>query len=295
MGPGNTIRRNETGILVSDGTIRNKISRNSIGENINLGIDLLPSAGATANDGADADGGANLRQNFPVVNGSPLLIGLDMEVTFRVPSSPANSAYPITVEFFVSDGGGEGARFLGSTVYTAANFTTGDKTVNFTGTGVGLTVGTTKIVATATDLNGNTSEFSPQRNLASGVFRTIAAAGNTGNSLDANNDGVVNATDAVELVDFLNGAGVTDGRGVVIRSEALSTRYDTSGDGVVSPLDVLLVLRGLRKNKVASQSVPSIKQLEDIDFWNSVLIELDKQDKTAIEPVLANSKWLTLR
>ena len=74
VGPSNTIRRNETGIRVNDGSVNNKITRNSIGENINLGIDLFPSAGATANDGADADSGGNLLQNSPAISGSPLLI-----------------------------------------------------------------------------------------------------------------------------------------------------------------------------------------------------------------------------
>lgn len=294
VGPGNTIRRNETGILVSDGSIRNKITQNSIGENINLGIDLLPAPGATANDAADADGGANLKQNWPAIAGSPLLIGADVEITFRVQSSPTNSAYPLTIEFFVSDGGGEGAQLLGSTLYTEANFAAGDKTISFTGAGAGLTVGTTKIVATATDLNGNTSEFSTQRTLASGGARLSTATRDSGNQLDVNDNGVVNSADAVELINFLNRTDATDGRGIVVNSVAPALRYDVSGDGMVSPLDVLLVVRGLRKNSSANQSVPSVKQLEDEDFWNSVLNELDQEDLTAIKPALLKSKWLKL-
>lgn len=188
VGPNNTIRRNETGILVNADTIRNRITRNSIGENINLGIDLFGAAGATPNDGTDVDTGGNLLQNFPSVSGNPLLIGTNLEIGFSVPSLPANAAYPLTIEFFLSDGGGEGATFLGTTVYTSANFTTGIKTVSFAGAGSGLTPGVSKIVGTATDANGNTSEFSPQRTVASGVaFVNAPGQGAAKNSVDNSN------------------------------------------------------------------------------------------------------------
>ncbi len=65
IGPKNTIRRNETGIRVDTGSIENRITQNSIAENINLGIDLFPAVGTTANDGGDADTGGNRLQNFP--------------------------------------------------------------------------------------------------------------------------------------------------------------------------------------------------------------------------------------
>ncbi len=116
IGPKNTIRRNDTGLRIDDGSIANRITQNSIAENINLGIDLTPSAGVTANDAGDADNGGNRLQNFPQMSGNPLLIGNDLEVSFSVNSSPVHAAYPLTIEFFVSDGGGEGGKFLGSTL-----------------------------------------------------------------------------------------------------------------------------------------------------------------------------------
>ncbi len=169
IGPDNTIRRNESGIRVNDGSIRNKITRNSIAVNTNLGIDLFPSVGVTPNDAGDADVGGNLLQNSPAFSGAPLVIGDDLEIGFSVNSSPTNAAYPLTIEFFISDGSSEGATFIGSTLYTAANFTAGVKTVNFAGGGIGLTAGVSKIVGSATDLNGNTSEFSAQRTVAAGL------------------------------------------------------------------------------------------------------------------------------
>lgn len=167
VGPSNTIRRNETGIRVNEGSVENKITRNKIGENINLGIDLFPSEGATANDGTDADNGGNLLQNFPVISGSPRLVGAELEIGFSINGSPENSAYPLTIEFFISDGGSEGAQFLGSTTYTAADLVAGVKTVSFVGTS-GIAAGTSKIVGTATDLFGNTSEFSTQKTVVAG-------------------------------------------------------------------------------------------------------------------------------
>ena len=292
VGPGNTIRRNETGIQVSDGSIKNKITRNSNGENINLGIDLFPTVGATAHDAADADSGGNLLQNWPTIPSAPLLIGVDLEIAFRVASSPANSAYPLTVEFFVSDGGGEGARYLASTVYTAANFAAGVKTVSFTGAGTGLTVGTTKIVGVATDLNGNTSEFSTQRILAAGGAMLSASVRKTGNSEVVNSKGVVSRPDVVSLINFQNSTGTTDGRGLAMSSGSPTLGYDTTRDRVISPLNLLPVVRGPRKTNTAIQTLPSVKQPEDQAFWDTILSDLDKAHRIEIEPALAKNPWI---
>ncbi|HAZ47375.1 MAG TPA: hypothetical protein DCZ55_23695 [Cyanobacteria bacterium UBA11371] len=145
---GNTLN----GIAIADGT-GDRISANSIWGNGGIGIDL-GNNGVTANDVDDADTGANNLQNFPVFatvskNGSTL------NVTYRVPSSNTNSSYPIRIEFFLSDGTGEGKTFLGVDTYNTPNT---DKTFSFSPT-VTVNLGD-KIVATATDNNGNTSEFS---------------------------------------------------------------------------------------------------------------------------------------
>ncbi len=125
------------------------------------------------------------------MSGNPLLIGNDLEVSFSVNSSPVHAAYPLTIEFFVSDGGGEGGKFLGSTLYTESNFAAGVKTVSFAGAGTGLTAGTTKIVATATDIQGNSSEFSSQRTVTAnvGLLKSDSVTRQSPNVLDVDGNG----------------------------------------------------------------------------------------------------------
>ncbi|MBW6481045.1 MAG: hypothetical protein K0B37_16570, partial [Bacteroidales bacterium] len=78
--------------------VGNAILSNSIYSNTQLGIRL---AGLTipANDAGDADTGPNKLQNFPEISQASYGGG-QMEVTYFVPSAPANSTYPIRVEFF---------------------------------------------------------------------------------------------------------------------------------------------------------------------------------------------------
>jgi Dockerin type I domain len=275
MGPNNTIRRNESGIRVNGGSIDNRITENSIAENTNLGIDLFPGVGATPNDIADADGGGNLLQNTPAISGSPLLIGANLEIAFRVDSSTSNSAYPLTIEFYVSDGGGEGATFIGSTLYTAANFAAGIKSISFAGAGAGLTVGVTKIVGLATDLNGNTSEFSTQKTLASGGGSLSAVAQQNGENLDVNDDGVVSPLDALNLISFLSRNILADRNAE--RSNlagSVNMYYDTNGDGLVTPLDALFVIQGLQRSQVKSHATPPMEEHDETEFWDEILLDV---------------------
>ncbi len=99
VGPSNSIQGNQSGVRVNDGSVNNRITRNSFASNTNLGIDLLPLAGINPLDAGDADSGANLGQNSPTFVGSPLKIGNDLQVNFLVNSAPANSAYPLAIEF----------------------------------------------------------------------------------------------------------------------------------------------------------------------------------------------------
>jgi CSLREA domain-containing protein len=151
-GAANIIAHNSSrGVWVNDG-IQNIISRNSLHQNRTLGLDLGPS-GLTANDADDQDGGANLRQNFPVIE-SVLLVGPELDVRYSISSSAANSSYPIVVDFFLADSAGqEGETFLEAHTVNAPGTTTvsiaaGDAAVG------------QRVVATATDSLGNTSEFS---------------------------------------------------------------------------------------------------------------------------------------
>jgi hypothetical protein len=152
----------------------NAILGNSIFANAALGIDLAPNEstfGVTANDTGDADSGGNNLQNFPVLatatsGGSSTTVGGTL-------SSRSNTTYRI--EFFASatgdsSGFGEGSRFLG-----AANvITNASGNATFTATlPVAVTAGQV-VTATATDPNGNTSEFSRTRTVAAAITTTTA-------------------------------------------------------------------------------------------------------------------------
>lgn len=127
------------------------ISENSIYNNSNIGIDLM---GATENDVDDADSGPNNLQNTPEISAIVNLGNDVLEVTYSVPSSISNSAYPMVIEFFGA-ANGQGKFFIEADTYVEP----GNKTVTLNlSAGYNLDDYLT-IVATATDANGNTSEF----------------------------------------------------------------------------------------------------------------------------------------
>ncbi len=154
-GEGNVIAGNARGVHVaSTGTLNNRVLGNAIYSNTSLGIDV-GSNGLTANDTNDADTGPNNLQNFPVLNA----VTAAGTVTGSLDSLISNSAYPVRLEFFAnaacdSSGNGEGEIYLGFVSLAAP----GNFTFNYTPVS-----GKTFITATATDNNGNTSEFSACR------------------------------------------------------------------------------------------------------------------------------------
>ncbi|HLG16764.1 MAG TPA: BACON domain-containing carbohydrate-binding protein [Blastocatellia bacterium] len=159
MGAANAISFNtESGVAVvaSAGlALRNTVRGNSIFTNGMLGIDLADD-GVTANDTGDGDGGPNLRQNFPVL-GTP--VGGPNTVVPGTLNSIPSTMY--TIDFYSNSlcddsGFGEGATFLGSTTAT----TDGSGVAIFSATLPVATIGGEILTATATDPNGNTSEFS---------------------------------------------------------------------------------------------------------------------------------------
>jgi hypothetical protein len=153
-GAGNLISGNgAAGIQVFGSTaIRNAIHQNSIFQNAALGIDLNGD-GVTANDVGDPDAGPNQLQNFPVMT-LAALSGGTLTINYSVPSVAPNSTFPLAVEFFLADADNqEGQRYLGGESYPAP----GPDSASFAVSGVSLGQW---IVATATDADGNTSEFS---------------------------------------------------------------------------------------------------------------------------------------
>ncbi len=151
---GNVIAHNERdGVGVESGAQGVAVLGNVIRDNGQEGIDLGIN-GPTANDPSDPDEGANRLQNSPEVESAELL-GDFLTVSFLVDSAPANATYPLRVEFFrADDAGEEGALFLGAAVYPAP----GSADATFDVTGMGIVEGD-RVLGTATDAAGNTSEF----------------------------------------------------------------------------------------------------------------------------------------
>ena len=144
--------------LIGDGTKGVSIRGNSIYSNGRLGIDISPS-GVTPNDAGDVDGGANNRQNFPVIT-SVVSTANQTTITGTLNSTP-NTTF--ILDFYANavcdaSGNGEGAKPFAlnpAPVITDAN---GNANFNII---VPTTLPPGRILtATATDPSGNTSEFS---------------------------------------------------------------------------------------------------------------------------------------
>jgi len=126
---------------------RNVLSENATYKNEGLGIDLAP-PGITENDGNDSDDDSNDNMNFPVVDSAST-----SHVYGRL---SGNSRANARIEIFVADttveAYGEGMTFLGSGVTDATG-----KFVAYISPAL-VNIGD-YITATATDVDGNTSEF----------------------------------------------------------------------------------------------------------------------------------------
>ncbi len=169
---GNTIAFNtSSGIVVDSTGTGNVIRANSIfsnGTTINqLGIDL-GNNGVTNNDTGDGDL-ANNQQNFPVITDA----GTNIVGTFN---STANATF--TLDFYLNpvadtSNFGEGKTYLG-----AMNVTTngsGNATFTFVPP---ITLPTNQfVVATATNTNGDTSEFSQNRQIAGPLAANVNIQG----------------------------------------------------------------------------------------------------------------------
>ncbi len=166
-GTGTTVQTNRiafnggSGVAVAQG-VANNLTTNSISDNGALGIDLLP-VGVTPNDANDVDTGANTLQNFPALT-SATSQGTTTTIVGTLASTPSTA---FRIEFFANascdaSGNGEGATYLGFVNVTTGP--TGAANVNAVLTAT-VSAGQT-ITSTATDPNGNTSEFSECRGVA---------------------------------------------------------------------------------------------------------------------------------
>jgi hypothetical protein len=162
--PVNVIAGNAScGVGAATGVTGLTIKGNSIHSNGGLGIDLNRD-GPTLNDisESDADTGPNNLQNYPILtvfHAFPYNGGSDVHFNGRFKSRP-NTTYHI--EYFSNDaydptGFGEGQVFVGS-----HDFTTPENGRIGWATAFQTPMPVQNLTMTATDQNGNTSEFSPE-------------------------------------------------------------------------------------------------------------------------------------
>lgn len=144
VGPGNVIAYNPVGVQIGHpDSDFNTITRNSIYGNTGLGIDLEPWGGVNPNDAGDLDTGTNQQLNFPVIGSA------------TTSAITGTACAGCTVEALLADGPagahGEGRTYLGKAIADG----NGAFAVAVSG------IASTQVVTTtATDADGNTSEFS---------------------------------------------------------------------------------------------------------------------------------------
>ena len=156
-GDGNLIADNPSGgVVLSGSTTRTTIARNAIYANGGLGIDLKAD-GVTANDDLDADSGPNGLQNTPDLSAATAGGG-QVGVSGVLRSEPSKT---YSVELFTEpacdpSGHGQGRDYLGTVSVTTDNSGAG----SFTRSAASSASAGDVVTATATDADGNTSEFS---------------------------------------------------------------------------------------------------------------------------------------
>jgi hypothetical protein len=164
-GEGNIIANNGTvspyysGVRVGNTGLNNTIRGNRIYANSQLGIDLRWPDGVTPNDPGDTDTGGNNLQNYPVITFADSDASGATEIQGTLDSNPGTT---FTLDFYYNTaadptGYGEGEFYLGSGQVTTDN--SGMVTYTIPLSGVAIPPGQ-YVTATATDPDGNTSEFS---------------------------------------------------------------------------------------------------------------------------------------
>jgi CSLREA domain-containing protein len=169
----NTITNNPFGVMLTDdGTDFNTISQNSIYGNSGLGIDIDPIGQVNPNDPGDLDTGANQQLNYPeIASASPTSVG-------------GTACAGCIVEVFIADSTGSGSYGEGKTYVGSA---TADGSGHFTASISGVSAGQW-ITTTATDPQGDTSEFSQDVQTSTGSATAPGAptlnSATAGNSSD---------------------------------------------------------------------------------------------------------------
>lgn len=239
-GAGNVIAFNGgAGVHISSGASNNKILGNAIFSSTRRGI-LLGNGDIPGNDPGDGDGGPNNQQNFPVLTNIVSVVnGTTIQGTLN---SAANATFRL--EFFSNpscdpSGNGEGQVFLGATdVQTNAS-----NTASFN---ITLPVPVTPghfVTATATDANGNTSEFSACRMAPINQAPIIVPASVTRNEGQPGvNSLIATITDNNQIANSLS---------VTINGQPLSSSPTVTVNGVTISNPTLDAAGALQANVVA--------------------------------------------
>ena len=220
-------------------SVGNAVRGNAIYANSGLGIDL-DANGVTANDPGDGDEGSNRSQNFPEITKAEYNPVADqISVYYRVPSDPAltgtgASAYNLTIDFYKVDADRqEGAVYLDTGTYTDGAYNNGPETFyGFTPPSEANIDKNDFIVVTATDANGNTSEFSEAASLAGNRF-VVNATGDAGDS-DTSDDVCDDGSGACTLRAAIQQANAT-GNVSTITPDRIAFDFAGSGPYVIQP------------------------------------------------------------
>ena len=148
----------------------NSILSNRMYANTSLGIDLISANGGRGlcpictdgplpNDAGDFDNGHNRLQNTPVIRAIDIDPAGDLLVEYAVDTNQV-AVYPLIVEFFRADAVGlEGEMLLGRNTYDVAE-AQAIKLINLGPADIIGFADGMRLIGTATDSGGNTSEFS---------------------------------------------------------------------------------------------------------------------------------------
>ncbi len=149
----------QIGADYTDLSTGNNVEGNSIHDNGYLGIGFGPSNTTLPND-SQGHSGPNLLQNYPAVTSAQIDANGDLIVTYADPANNDNSStFPVAVDFYIADATGQGQRYIATDPLSSDPG--GNTTVDLgNAASLGVSLGDS-IVATATDGNNNTSEFSP--------------------------------------------------------------------------------------------------------------------------------------
>ncbi len=229
-GAANTIAYNGgAGILISNSGQRNVIRGNTIHDNAGLGIDLNGDGQPNFNDPADADNGANGLQNFPILQ--TVATGATTHIVGKLDSTASTT---FDLDFYANAACSnfpreflEGPSYLGSSQVTTDG--TGHASID-----VILPAATeqgARVSVTATDPNGNTSEFSQRI-----IFRMFQASGPAAGGMALNVAGTDFANPTTMTIGGLTaGPGFVDDHTLTATSPALSP--GTVNDIVVATPD----------------------------------------------------------